>query len=487
MTSHDTIINWHAATVIAGNDMIPSQKANVGGAAARADHPVASADDLIAMARTNSSQNSAIQTIIQGIELDACRNTGPHDAASLRTVAGHIVENAMIFGYVAWRPGSKDTNYLPVVAAPGDVDIAWKSTSAKTGKWVPVAARRAQWLRGTTGWQLEMFDEPFRPETVPVTATARPMTIEPSLLRSPCARSYTAAARQQIIEHQWLCRDKFNSAPSAFTSIRRDFGNADGKLRPWFRDVNAGTAAALHSASAHADVDDPQDFRSLISNRADTIRQLSAHTALERDTMERRSAMRAAVTPHGRAEAAYGMAPVNHTEFGISDGKEIKTAPTLLSTIDGHMQFSRSRHTVLILMGVPPQAIGESVNSERNASNHRQYEVAMALFHATMRKFRMLINRIMQAADCGATFVAALPTHTLESVGPVMNTESLKRSFAETHNIETDDIDSDRLKLWQDARLADEGGGGAENSDPDVRQSGLDKKKAKRNNVEPNP
>jgi hypothetical protein len=402
-------------------------------------------------------------------------------------MAGHIVENAMIFGYVAWRPGSAATNHLPVIAAPGDVDIAWRATSEKTGTWVPVASRRAQWLRGTKGWRLEMFDEPFRPESAAIHASARPATIEPKMLRSPCARSYTAAARQQLIEHQWLCRDKFNSAPSAFTSIRKDFGNADGKLRPWFRDVNAGAASALHTASAHADVDDPHDFRALISNRADTIRQLSAHTAIERNTMERRNAMKATTTPHGRAEAAYGMAPVNHSEFAISDGKEIKTAPTLLSTIDGHMQFSRSRHTVLILMGVPPQAIGESVNSERNASNHRQYEVAMSLFHATMRKFRLMINRIMEAADCRATFVAALPTHTLESVGPVMSTESLKRRFSETHNIDIGDIDSGRLKLWQDARLADEGGTEPENSDPDVRQSGLDKKKAKRNNVEPNP
>ena len=482
MSSRDTIVDWHAATSIAGHAQISTRSGATG-----ADHPVASITDLIAMARTNSSQNSAIQTIIQGMELDACRNTGPHAETELRAVAGHIVENAMILGYVAWRPGAAATNHMPVIAAPGDVDIAWRATSATTGTWVPVASKRAQWLRGTTGWRLEMFDEPFRPDSISMHASVRPTTIDPHLLRSPCARSYTAAARQQLIEHQWLCRDKFNSSPSAFTSIRKDFGNTEGKMRPWFRDVNAGAASALHTASAHADVDDPQDFRALISNRADTIRQLSAHTAIERNTMERRNAMKAATTAHGRAEAAYGMAPINHNEFAISDGKEIKPAPTLLSTIDGHMQFSRSRHTVLILMGVPPQAIGESVNSERNASNHRQYEVAMSLFHATMRKFRMLINRIMGASECSAVFVAALPTHTLESVGPVMSTESLKRRFSETHNIDIADIDSDRLKLWQNARLADEGGGGAENGDPDVRQSGLDKKKAKRNNVEPNP
>lgn len=477
------IVNWHKSTQLNG-------RIQQGAGHSRADHPVATATDLIAMARTNSSQNSAIQTIVQGIGLDACRNTGAHDEDTLRTLAGHIVENAMIFGYVAWRPGTKQNNNLPIVAAPGDVDIAWQQTSETTGNWVPVAAHHAQWLRGTTGWKLEMFDEPFRPSATTVAVSGRPQAIAPELLRSPCARSYTAAARQQLIEHQWLCRDKFNSAPSAFTSIRRDLGNADGKLKPWFRDVNFGTASALHSASAHADVDDPHDFRSLISNRAETIKQLSENTAAERDTIERRARIKAQSTPHGRAEAAYGMAPTSHTEFTVTDGKDIKPAPTLLSTIDGHMQFSRARHTVLILMGVPPQAIGESVNSERNASNHRQYEVAMSLFHATMRKFRMLVNRILSDASCNAEFVAALPTHTLESVGPVMKTDSLKRRFAETHNIDIDDIDDARLKIWQNARLAEEGGAAEsteENGDPDVRQSGLDKKKAKRNQSEPTP
>lgn len=460
------------------------------------DHRTAtSADNLIEMATTNSSQNIAIQTIIQGLELDAVRNEGPHDTATLRTLAGHVVENAMIFGYVAWRPeltsisNAPDVS-VPVIAAPGDVDIAWHSatSSAETGHWVPVASSRAHWLRGTKEWRLAVFDEPYRPDQPGFAAGGTPQAIPVSSLRSACARSYTAAARQQLIEHQWLTRDKFNSAPSAFTSIRRDFGNSDGKLRPWFRDVNAGTGSALHSASTLADTDNAQDFRALISNRADTIRQLSENTARERDSIARRTAIRDATTVRGKAEAAYGDVPSLHEEFAISDGKEIHTTPMLLSTIDGHLQFSRSRHTVFILMGVPPQAVGESVNSERNASNHRQYEVAMALFTATLRRFRVLVNNILESSGCNAEFVAALPIHTLESIGPVMKTSALKRRFAETHNIDEVEVDPARLKKWQDSCLAENDGAAAtetENSDPDVRQSTLDKKKAKRNKTEP--
>jgi hypothetical protein len=439
-------------------------------------------EKLVNMARTSSSQQAAIQTIVQGIAMmDAISGpqTKTHGPAA-RLVVAHIVESAMILGYVPWQITQGG---MPQVANPGDVLLARDAKSG--GGWAPIAHKRAPWLRGTARWKLNILDEPYVVESV-VSMTMQ-MPISASQLQSACARSYTAAARQDVIEHNWISRDKFNSSPSAFTYMSKDFGNAAGKLRPWFRDVNANMSTNLHFSTSEVDTDNPSDFRELISRRADTIRELSKNTAMERDSFERRVQIKNASTLQGRAEAAFGPIAQDHQEYAISDGKDLKPTPTLLSTVDGHMHYAKARQTVLLLCGVPPQAIGESVNSERNASNHRQYEVAMGLYHASLRRMRQLVNDILEECGVGVQFEATMPIHTLESLAPVLKTDSLAGLMAKTHNIDTKLFDMEALALWQTSLL---GGAKVVPDDPaevpnEQRDSKLEKKRAKRNHVEP--
>lgn len=439
---------------------------------------------LLEMSNTSSSQQAAIQTLTQSIAMmDAVEGK---DAKllqrSLRLIIPHIVESAMILGYVPWR---KNSDGLPDVAPPGTVLLSWKQNATR-GKWVPKAAATAQNLKGTRGWHLDILDPPYSPMSGSIFMDE----ILPAWkLMSPCVRSYAAAARQQLIEHQWLNRDRFNSTPGAFTFVRKDLGNADGKMRPWFRDVNAGLSSNLHASSA--DADNASDFRQLISKRAETIRELSAQTARERDSYARNAAIRTASTPQGRAEAAYGPIQTEHNEFAVSDGKEISAAPTLLSTSDGHMHFARARQTVLVLCGVPPQAIGESVNSERNASNHRQYEVAMGLFHASLRRMRQLINTILTACEIDAKFVGTTAIHTLETLAPLLKPEALHRKLSEVHNIPMAEFDRSSIEKWQASLLQPDAKRKQPTSDDptaeptEQRDSELEKKRAKRNKVEP--
>lgn len=450
--------------------------------------------DVVEMSHTSSSQQAAIQTLTQGIAMmDAIEGPGALALGNaVRRIVPHIVESAMVLGYAPWRP---DQDGLPPIARPGDVVIVWRKDQGNpaNGHWAPKAAESALGPRGTGGWHLEIIDPPCPPpRTSGVDCIAETPALA-SMLMSPCARSYSAAARQQLIEHQWLNRDRFNSAPSAFTFIRRDLGNTGGKLRPWPRDVNAGVSSNLHTSSVGPD--NASDFRTLISRRAETIRGLSAQTAKERDTYARRAAIKMSTTAMGRAGAAFGPVPTDHSEFAVSDGKEMTAAPMLLSTIDGHLHFSKARHTVLVLCGVPPQAIGESVNSERNASNHRQYEVAMGLFHASLRRMRQLINSILEKCGIDVKFVATTPIHNIDALAPILTTGALHRKLAGVHNIEMTDLNPAAIKQWQSSLLEAPQTGSKRSKgvddpskDPmEGRDSGLEKKRAKRNHVEPEP
>jgi hypothetical protein len=51
-----------------------------------------------------------------------------------------------------------------------------------------------------------------------------------------------------------------------------------------------------------------------------------------------------------------------HTEHVVTDGKEYKPTAALVAQTDGTFFYNRARQIVLSLMGVPAQAIGESVN-----------------------------------------------------------------------------------------------------------------------------
>jgi len=460
------------------------------GKAGGASHPIPSYAELITMFRESPSQQSAYHAIIQGLGLDTCIVAGhviERDPLNVRSIISHIVENILIFGWVAYKINPKTT--LPEIALPGSILIGFDHSKSE---WVPVASKRfSAMLEGTDGWQLVIFDEPFKPvETTAMAATSKVHTVKPVDLRSACSRSFTAAARQQLIESQWLARDRFNSAPSAFTTISKDLGNTDGKLNTWFRNLHANNATSLHHSSSN--VDNPNDFASLIQNRADTIRRLSENTYAEKDRVARDQAVRAATTVAGRAEAAYGNVNHDHIEYALTDGKTMVDSKTLMSTNDGHIHHMRTRQTVLQLMGCPPQAIGESVNSERNASNHRQYEVAMALWHTTMRRFRDVVAVVFETMEL--ELEPPVPVHALDIVAPVLKTKSLKRRFAEAYNISQSDIDETRLAAWQDALMGNGNGEGAaapETADgpgeSKERHGDKERANAKRNKTEPPP
>lgn len=221
------------------------------------------------------------------------------------------------------------------------------------------------------------------------------------------------------------------------------------------------------------------DFNALIHRRAETIAALDEAT--ERDkariTAAEQQFSGVAVPESGRGA---------HVEHVVTDGREYKSTAALVTQQDGAFHYNRARQNVLALMGVPPQAIGESVNSERTAANHRQYEVAMATFGATVTKYRRVIAHAIEVATTqpnGAhvAFSPCLPHHDLVKLAPVLATDTYIDMLACSYRLPHDAFDRARVAEFQTATGGGRGGGPAPSIKTDADRGEATQQRALRN------
>ena len=350
--------------------------------------------------------------------------------------APKLIENIMILGFVVWRI----KRGMVEIAEPGDFLIRHNGR-----RWVPVHTLRTVQMRGSRDWKVTIYDEPARrlePVGPAGICSVASNTVRGCDIRSACSRSYLDAVRQQAMERQFLSRDRFNAMPAVFTSVSGDLGNAGGNMRTWFRDVNMDTSSRLASAGP------PQrysDFSKLVKNRADTIQKLSENSDQERYRME--------MEHPDMIESGVGLES-HHREFVLTDGKTMADSKTLLSCADSAFQYNRARHSVMALMGVPAQAIGESVNTERNSANSRQFETAMLVYAGTIQRVRTVFNDIFQfMGKDGGRYPLSLPLHsphTLETLTPMLKSSAVIQLFSETYDIDPIYFDVQRVTSYQD-------------------------------------
>lgn len=399
---------------------------------------------LIRMARTSNSQLAAIftvaNTIVGGPLVWATGGQNvPMSSIEVSVFYRHaqrLVENIMIMGFAVWRI----KRGLIEVAEPGDFLIRHNGR-----QWVPVHTLRTVQMRGSRDWRVSIYDEPARRLDLVGSSgigSVASNVVRSCDIRSACSRSYLDAVRQQAMERQFLSRDRFNAMPAVFTSVSGELGNAGGNMRTWFRDVNMDTSSRLASAGP------PQrysDFSKLVKNRADTIQKLSEISDQERQKME--------MDQPDMIESGVGLES-HHREFVLTDGKTMADTKTLLSCADSAFQYNRARHSVMALMGVPAQAIGESVNTERNSANSRQFETAMLVYSGTVQRVRTVFNEIFQfmGKDDGR-HPLSLPLHsphTLETLTPMLKSSAIVQLFSETYEIDRNHFDLQRVTAYQD-------------------------------------
>ena len=160
----------------------------------------------------------------------------------------------------------------------------------------------------------------------------------------------------------------------------------------------------------------------------------------------------------------------DHGEFVVTDGRDYKESKSLLSLIDARQQFAQARHDVLNSLGVPPQALGETVNSERTAANASQYEIAMNNFYRACTRLGCFVDRVLREHTELPTgehchLVPGLPAMHLHALLPYMDPAKAQELLASTYRVPLDTFSAERISAGGVAPASSGKGGGAVGAD----------------------
>lgn len=386
-------------------------------------------DALVAEYHNSALQQLAVSTIHQALDKDNIfwmdiETNVPDESipvpSSIHHFISEAVRNLAICGFIVWRVTARGIE----IADPSDVSIKWKRN-----RWVPYAVSDA--MRMSKGWHVSFSDCPIRR----FDQLTDEGNVTANQLRSSCVKSYAETQRLHQIEAHWLSRDMHNSRPSTFTTVSDHLGSVGSSKRTWFRST---TSNAIDTAARALDVD--QDFNELVQHRSATIAALDDAMAMDRQRIATRQQFGADDADEDRI----------HAEHVITDGRQASETKTLVSLADSGYYYNRCRHNVLMLMGVPPQAIGESVNSERTAANHKQYSTALQLFDTTVKKFRRAISEAISHQNAQGThklgFHKCLSRAELNHVVPVLKTAEAVKMYACAFDLPREYFDSEKIE-----------------------------------------
>ena len=178
-----------------------------------------------------------------------------------------------------------------------------------------------------------------------------------------------------------LKRDAFNSTPAMYTTPNPQLSTGD-LVTPSF--------IAPRSSGPNA----PQPDETTVDRRYELL------MALQGKTHELRRFSRAPLTAGGGFPEARQNSL--HTEYMLTDGQvSASEARHLASSVSDHVRlYSKIRQVLLQTLGVPPQVLGENVNSERLAGSAEITDQAVRLHALQVTKYRETINRLLEFTGC---------------------------------------------------------------------------------------
>lgn len=381
-----------------------------------------------------------------------------------------IIASLCVAGFAIWRwtaSGSWE------VAEPTSLTLTYAPSSCK---WHVSDYRGA---KSRAAWHYAVVDIPHAPTTSPATVRARHW-------RSAASKAVGPSLRLAQMEAHWLVRDQANSRPACFTTVDQNIRYAGKNPVPFFLPVK--TYGNKNSGATSSGVDPNYGGRppagtdlNFLSDR--TVQQLESrvnfHTGAAGQTDAQEKTLEEMVVGRMRAldkltsnskamrsedtlSANYddGSNPsliarakatvrhnIGHAEHIVTDGREFKQQQALHTAQDATSVLARARQNVLFAYGVPPQATGEAINSERNASSHRQYEVAMNLARVTMSRFARVINEALETAPTPMRLVDVVPAQTVREVGVLLKVPAHIKLMAATHNIASSYFDPKKVAM----------------------------------------
>ena len=385
--------------------------------------------ELLAFYDRCALQQLATNTIVADLlkdRLEWCTDSGQcmNDPVPfwVTSVLKEAVRLLVICGWVVWRVLP---NGLLQVASPDEITIQYDPSQFE---WAPVAL--SEGLSSEDGWRVAFTAMPK-----PSLATARVQRVSIAHMRSAAVRSWHECNRAMQIENHWLTRDRHNSAPAVYTTIGATMGLSMNRA------VSGHTLASEHG---------PQFGRPGVGDFNDLVHRRAANRALMEDLSEGdRNRLQAQAQFAGYELTTDTSA---HAEHVITDGRAHTEAKTLNSLADSGYVYNRSRHNALNLMDCPPQALGESVNSERTAANHAQYATALSTFRSTVNLYRGALQEMFAGGSTNGvrlTFKKCLGPADLDKLMPMLTTDAAVDMLACTYDLPVKMFDRDLVEGLQ--------------------------------------
>jgi len=256
-------------------------------------------------------------------------------------------------------------------------------------------------------------------------------------LRSGSQRAALLTRRLDAIDRHWDMRDERNSTPSVYTTVSDKLVSQNGSDKMWFKSVN--TSDIVHTRANDID----SNFSNLVSQRAETIRNLDSITSMARTSSSTKRAKLG-------GEPIANQMGIEHDEHVVSDGRTFSEQRHLLGPADALPTREGVVSAVMFSFGVPPQVIGKNINSERLASSNRLTEMAVIGFRSLVTRIRKILSKVIK--DVSKTpkgrhvnFVPVLHTYELTELLPILTDDAAFHMTARAYNIDSSLLDRQKL------------------------------------------
>lgn len=109
----------------------------------------------------------------------------------------------------------------------------------------------------------------------------------------------------------------------------------------------------------------------------------------------------------------------------------------------------RTGFTILQIFGVPPQALGHNVNSERLASSNRLTEMSIQHFRTRVLELKQTIEELFAYYDPAPKFGECVALHTVHLVKDIVKPDRLIGMYACALDLDTNDFDINLVRASQ--------------------------------------
>ena len=295
-----------------------------------------------------------------------------------------------------------------------------------------------------------MFYEDTSTEWTPVFFRMPVFSVDPSIpiIQSAVADAYDKILRFTAMSRNFSQKDNTNTYHTLYTTVDRDVGNVGGGIDTYFstrsQDADAIFAAQLER---HGDINMATD------RRTEFIKNMSHGSTLARAHAE--------ANPGGVDPVTGDIsAPKRHVENIVTDGCAYTEGRPLQSLSNASHMYDRLKTTIMFCLGVPPQAVGENINSERLASSAGLTQAALRMFAGTVGRFKEVIgdlfSEIHDSDGFTLKFTHCFTQYDLMELLPVLDKKRTPDLFACAYDVPKEWFPVEEIRKYVDSQTPEQ-------------------------------